>query len=65
MRQVVPRGNVRKILVLVGEVQDSVGKAKGIAYDDRNLERITHLIEALDLAFDKCLEIRNLYAPID
>lgn len=60
----IAKGNTRKIVKLVGEIQTLVGIAKGTAMNDRNPNLMDDLLPALDKAFDLCLEITGMYEPI-
>lgn len=59
------RGNVRKLLVIVGEIQNKVGEATGVARNDRDPEQLDKLCKLLDDAFNLCLDARSRYDPID
>lgn len=58
------RGNVRKILIKVGEIQSLVGAARGQALNDRDPYMMDKLIPSLEKAFELCLEIRGEYEPV-
>lgn len=57
-------GNTKKILLLVGQIQDRIGKAQVVATDDRDPQRMTKLLTALSGAFDICIEITGMYDPV-
>lgn len=61
----VARGNTRRIIMKVGEIQQLVGVARGAAWDDRNPDRMERLISALDRAHELCIDITGMYAPVD
>jgi hypothetical protein len=59
------RGNVKTIIEKIGKVQNLVGRAKALHDDDRSPNAHEKAQNALDEAFELCLEIRNMYDPID
>ena len=61
----IPRGNSRKLILCLGDIQFLIGSARGAAMNDRDTNRMTHVLEALDKAFQLCLDARGLYSPID
>lgn len=60
----IARGNTRKIVKLVGEIQNLVGGAKGTVLNDRNPFMMDDLLPMLDKAFDLCLEVTGMYEQI-
>lgn len=60
----IAKGNTRKIVKLVGEIQSLVGRSKGTVLNDRNPNMMDDLLPMLDKAFDLCLEITGMYEPI-
>ena len=64
-RSTAPRGGTRELLFALGRVQDMVGKAWGVAHDDRNPHRMDILDPLLKGAFDECVRARGLYPPIE
>ena len=59
------RGNTRKLLIALGQVQDAVGQARTVARNDRDPDQLAHLLEALERASNLCVEARSLYDPTD
>ena len=59
------RGNARKIIVLVGDIQDLIGEAQGAYLNDRASDRAAKVLNALETAFGKCLEITGMYEPVE
>lgn len=57
------KGNTKIILGKVGEIQSLVGQAKGGYVNDLNPNRARDVIEALDKAFELCIEITGMYDP--
>jgi hypothetical protein len=41
----------------IGRLQDLVGRARGCFLNDRNPDRAQHVLDALDEAFDLCVNI--------
>ncbi len=60
----IARGNTRKIVKLVGEIQTLVGSAKGTVLNDRNPNMMDDLLPMLDRAFGLCLDVTGMYEPI-
>ena len=60
-----PRGNVRKLILALGDIQDLVGEAQGVASNDRDVSRMDHLMPLLHRAFEICVEARSVYPPIE
>jgi len=58
------RGNTRKLLKMVDEIQGHVSVAKGLAWDDRSTDRMKPLQDELDKAFELCVEITSMYEPV-
>jgi hypothetical protein len=58
-------GQLRKVLIQIGKIQDLSGKAKGIYLNDRGLNRADKLIPILDEIFNLCVDIRGNYEPIE
>lgn len=55
-----PRGNTKKIIQKVGEIQNLVGKAGGYIDTKEQYKIRAELEKALKL----CIEIRDMYDPI-
>lgn len=60
----VARGNVRKLIIVLGTIQDKVGAAKGLHDDDRSLGAFERAQKLLEEAFDLCVEARSMYDPV-
>ncbi|WJJ55362.1 hypothetical protein QB910_000118 [Dabrowskivirus KKP3916] len=61
----VPRGNVRKIVKIVGKIQSLIEEAESNHHNDRNKDSHVRTTECLKEAYNLCLDIRNMYDPID
>jgi hypothetical protein len=59
------RGNTKVIIQKVGEIQNLLGRAKALHDDDRSPNSHEKAQKALNEAFELCLEIRNMYDPVD
>lgn len=63
-RYKIARGNVRKLLIIIGEIQTMSGRAWGYHQDDRDphgFEKGQKLLEEINKL---CIEATGLYAPI-
>ena len=60
-----PRGQVKTLLVALGEIQDLAGKAKAAYWDDRQTDRAKVLVPLLEQIFNRCLAERNRYDVVD
>jgi len=58
------RGDVRKLLITLGDIQTLAGRAQGVYLNDRSTERAEKLVPMLQEIFDKCVETRSEYYPI-
>jgi hypothetical protein len=58
------KGEVKKLIVALGEIQNLVGKAKGSLWNDRDANSLEEASDALDKAFEICLKHRNQYDPL-
>ena len=61
----IARGNTRKIIVMVGEIQSLVSSSKGHVMNDRDPNSMDKILPALDKAFELCLEITGMYYQIE
>ena len=52
----IARGNTRKIIVMVGDVQTLIGRAKGDVMNDRDPNSMDKILPALEKAFELCLD---------
>jgi len=59
-----PRGNTKAIIEKVGKIQNLIGEARNMHYDDKSQVAFGLAQEKLQEAFDLCLEIRDMYDPI-
>ena len=59
------RGNVKKILLMVGEIQDLVGDARGLHWNDRDDNAFALAQNKLEQALNLCVEATSMYDPID
>lgn len=58
-------GKMKRVLLLVGKIQDNVSRAQAAATNDRDPGRMTKLLPALAEAFDTCVEITGMYDPVE
>lgn len=59
----IPRGNTRKLIIIIGEIQELAGKSLGVAmYRDRN--QAHKMQELLNKLLDLCIEATGMYAPV-
>lgn len=58
------RGNAKVIMQKVGKIQDLVGEARNMHYDDKSQTAFAEAQEKLKEAFELCIEIRDMYDPI-
>ena len=61
----IARGKIRKLLIVLGEIQDKVGEAKGLHDDDVSHGASERAQKLLNEAFDLCVEARSEYDPIE
>ena len=61
----IPRGNTRKLILYLGDIQTLIGRAKNSALNDRDTNQLEHVLEALEEAFNLCVEARSFYSPIE
>jgi hypothetical protein len=59
------KGEVKKLIIALGEIQNLIGKAKGVLWNDRNSNNIEETSILLEKAFEVCLKNRNEYYPIE
>ena len=55
----------RDLLVVIGRLQDIIGRAKGISWDDRDPDRQDHLQKTLEEGFELCVEVIAQDPPIE
>jgi hypothetical protein len=60
----IARGNVRKLIIVLGTIQDKVGEAKGLHDDDRSIGAFEKAQRLLEESFDLCVEAHGMYDPI-
>lgn len=58
------RGNTRKILKNVEEVEKMIGLAKSLHDNDRDPQAHSKAQQALEKALELCYETRSLYDPL-
>lgn len=59
------RGEVRRLLQVIGELQELIGAAYGAYWTDRAVDRATKVIEPLEKAHSICLKTTGAYDPVD
>ena len=57
------RGQTKKLLTTIRELQTLAGRAKAIYQNDRDRYTADKLVPVLDEMFDKCLEASSEYEP--
>lgn len=55
---------VREILETIGTIQTLISRALGNHYNDRDQEAFGNIATDLQQAFELCVKIRDMYAPI-
>jgi len=58
------RGKVRELLIVIGELQSLIGRAKESHYNDKDPDGFQKGQEALRKAFDICINATSAYEPI-
>jgi hypothetical protein len=58
------RGQVRKLLIVIGELQSLVGTARAFHENDRDPNGYVNGQDALTRAFELCLDATSEYEPI-
>lgn len=61
----VARGNVKKLIVILTDIQSLIGEARGAVMNDRDMMSMDKTLAALDKAFQLCIEARGEYYPTD
>lgn len=56
-------GETKKIIKKVARIQHLVGQAKGSYWNDRQADRAKTVVDALEEAFNLCVEITGEYDP--
>lgn len=59
------RGEIRRLLTLIGEIQDNVGKANAAIYDDRSPDAFAKCTAAVQKAHDLCIFATSKYYPLE
>lgn len=59
------RGEVRRLLKIIGEIQGLVGEAKNQYANDRSMSAYEKGQNALDKAFRLCIQATSAYDPVD
>lgn len=60
-----PRGKMRKVILLVGEIQGNVGYARELHFNDVSQTSFEQAQDLLKEAFDLCIEITAMYDPVE
>lgn len=63
-RYKIARGNVRKLLIVIGRIQDLSGRATSHHYNDRDPDGFEKGQKCLEEINRLCIEVTGLYAPI-
>ena len=58
------RGETRKLLIVIGELQSLIGTARALHENDRDPMGYTRGQNALSKAFELCLDATSRYEPI-
>ena len=61
----IARGNTRKLLKKVNNIQDLVSEAIGLHFDDQDRNGFEKAQKLLQKAFDLCIEITGEYERIE
>ena len=61
----IAKGNVRKLLIKIGYVQDLISTAIRCNADDRNPHRFEQTQKSLETALDVCVEATSDFDPIN
>ena len=59
------RGKVRELLLVIGEMQNLIGRARGANMDDRNPSHYQNVEKPLREAFDLAIGTTGEYYPLD
>lgn len=59
------KGEVRRLLIVIGELQDKIGMAKGQHDNDRDMMAFEKAQKLLDEAFRLCIETTGEYERIE
>lgn len=57
-------GNTKIIIKTVNEIQNLIGEARGLHYDDKDPHAFLLAQKKLQEAFDLCVKITGMYDPI-
>ena len=57
------RGEVKKLLIMILEVQNLVGKARGLHQNDRSQTSFEEAQNCLERAFALCVQATELFDP--
>jgi hypothetical protein len=61
----IAKGEVRQLLIIVGILQDKIGLARGLHFDDRSRGAFEKAQNLLGEAFDLCVSTRGEYEIIN
>jgi hypothetical protein len=64
-KPMIARGKIRKLLIVLGEIQDRIGAAKGLHDDDRSIGAFEKAQKLLQEAFELCVNARSEYDSIE
>jgi hypothetical protein len=59
------RGKTRKLLIVIGTLQDKIGMARQFHYADTDPEGFTKAQALLDEAFELCIKTTGEYEPVE
>ena len=59
------RGETRKLLVIISELQGMIGMARGLHYADTDPHGFENAQKLLDKAFELCVQATSPYFPVD
>lgn len=59
------RGEVKRLLTVIGEIQGKVGMARQWHFNDRQPGAFEKAQNLLQEAFDLCIQATSDYAPVD
>ena len=59
------RGEIRKLIVIISELQGKIGMARGLHYADTDPHGFEKAQRLLEEAFDLCVHATSPYFPVD
>lgn len=57
-------GDVKRLLIVLGDIQTLAGRAKSAYQNDRDICRADHVVPPLEEIFNKCVEERGRFEPL-